>query len=409
MGIVTFSPKDLVIIGDSLNIINIKANNLKASLDGIKNVNFSYSSSTSSNVNLICDKVDEMIQKVNNLNTSYKSSSKLLLDLVDKNKDNLNNLSKDGVFTYNDKSVEEVIKFYFNYPEASEKIRPITEEELRSIFEKNGAKVFFNNKYEFEVDGCVYRYNVKYPYNIECYKDGKLNGSMSCNFFISTNTTFEDITNTITILCGTGTSSVPKALNDMNINPNTIVAIGYGNDGTPNMPQVTSGITKACNYLAGYNKTGSLDNSIVGYSLGGVAAFKTASVNPGLYSKIVTVNSASMGFDPSKNFAPGKEFVNDNDYDNLAGVEIIMVEANKDKFGKSAIATIKKLTEHGLGDNVSFYTNSSELEREANRYLGPNNVHTVPDDFANSNIGWDGHNNGFEMLLGINVFSYLSS
>ena len=89
MGIVTFSPKDLVIIGDSLNIINIKANNLKASLDGIKNVNFSYSSSTSSNVNLICDKVDEMIQKVNNLNTSYKSSSKLLLDLVDKNKDNL--------------------------------------------------------------------------------------------------------------------------------------------------------------------------------------------------------------------------------------------------------------------------------------------------------------------------------
>ena len=149
MDIVSFSPKDLVSVGDSLKDLNSCSNDIKTSINNLKKTSFSYSPSTSSNVSSISNKVDEMLLKVGNLNTSYKSSSELLLNLLKQNDDQVSSLDDDGVVAYNDQSINEVIEFYLNYPEASEKIRPITEDELRSIFEQNGAKCFFNNKFVF--------------------------------------------------------------------------------------------------------------------------------------------------------------------------------------------------------------------------------------------------------------------
>ena len=79
MDIVSFSPKDLVSVGDSLKDLNSCSNDIKTSINNLKKTSFSYSPSTSSNVSSISNKVDEMLLKVGNLNTSYKSSSELLL------------------------------------------------------------------------------------------------------------------------------------------------------------------------------------------------------------------------------------------------------------------------------------------------------------------------------------------
>lgn len=396
MGTISFNTKELVSVGEEINSACVSTSDIKTSLESLKGHNFSFSPNTSSNILNVASKINTMVERLNNLNNSYQYSKQLLLDLIE---DNKAQIDQDIATTKDSREIKNAIEFFFGYQNGEKGIRMITEEELRSIFERNGCKVYFNNAYEYEIDGMIYRYNVK-SHKIENYVNGKLNGSMNCMFFISDDTTFEDITNTITVMCGTGTNRVPNSLEGMSINKNTMVAVGYGNDSSANMPHVVSGITRTCSYLSGHNTSNELNNSIVGYSLGGLAAFKTASNYPGLYKKIVTVNSASYSFDETRNFI--------DNYQNLAGIEIIMVEANRDKFGGAAIKTIRELKENGLGDNVSFYSNSDDFQARAREYLDQNQVHDIDDDFANSHEGWEGHGHGFEMLLGINIFNYLS-
>ena len=220
---------------------------------------------------------------------------------------------------------------------------------------------------------------------------------------------FGDITNTITILAGQGAldgkeGPIKKGNNlyeGVKTNKNSLVIVPYGTGYGHTTVFIHEGISAATrlgNFMVG-GSSRKITNSIVGYSLGGMAAYRTVAQNNGLYNKLVAVNSF-MQADMEKNGGSWQAFNN---------CEIVLLEAAGDKFVDGAIGTLKKLQRNGINmNNVHVYSNDRTMIGYSKRYLNDSNINDW--SVHNSELkGWSTHNHGIEMIKSSGILNYLSS
>lgn len=407
-------------LGDKINEAVSEASSLLSSANNIDpgQVSF-FSSSTVANTEAINTSISQLNKSMDNMETSYSNSLQVYVDAYEQTKEYIDSLTGDKESNYTQELIDEKVGFYFGYPEGTQDLVAVSKEALKECFEKNGAVEVKEGCYEFEINGNKFQYNI----NTEEIKLLKQSGvttsygdkeTVKCKFYsTSENPNFDDITNTVTYCCGSQGNPKQIKAEDLKINDNTIVAVVYGyNSG--DIPGKVAASTYAADFLSGGNNK-QMTNSIVGYSLGGLAAFRTASVNPDLYNKLVCVNSYNR-------------FAKPNDLQNLKNMEFVFVENASDKFTEENIKTIKSLIENGIpAENISVITNSgggkNGLEN-GNSYiykLGrifydrdnmPTDINNLPikvtviDDDYESN--WRGHGGGYDIIGSLNVLSWLS-
>ena len=407
-------------LGGKINEAASDASTLLSAANGIDPGQVSsFSSSTVANTEAINTSISQLSQSMDNMEMSYAKSLQVYVDAYERTKEYVENISGEEDTSYTPEVIDEKVGFYFGYPEGTQDLVAVSKEALIACFEKNGAKDLGKGLYEFEINGNTFQYNV----NTEEIKLLKTSGvtssygdkeTVKCKFYsTSENPNFDDITNTVTYCCGSQGNPKQIKAEDLKINDNTMVAVVYGyNSG--DIPGKVAASTYAADFLAGGNKK-QMSNNIVGYSLGGIAAFRTASVNPGLYKKLVCVNSYNR-------------FAKPNDLQNLKDMEIVFVENASDKFTKENLNTIKSLIDNGVpAENISIITNSGGGKNDlgnANSYLYkvgrlfydqnsmPTDVNNLPikvtviDDNYESN--WKGHGGGYDIIGSLNVLSWLS-
>lgn len=299
--------------------------------------------------------------------------------------------------------IVETTKFYYNYPGNVKEVSKLSSTQVGNLLVKNGATK----------NGSIYNVNIngtKYGYNVDT-GEISINGQNKrfyCNFFARNDATYEDITNTITILAGQGaldgkagpTKKGNSLYEGVKTNKSSLVVVPYGTGYGHTTVFIHEGISAATrlgNFMVG-GANRKITNSIVGYSLGGMAAYRTVAQNKGLYNKIVAVNSF-MQADMDKNGGDWSAFNN---------CEIIMLEAAGDKFVDGAIGTLKRLKRNGISlDNVHVYTNDRTMINYSKKYLSDNNINDW--GVHNSELkGWRTHNYGIEMIKSSGILNYLS-
>lgn len=299
--------------------------------------------------------------------------------------------------------IVETTKFYYNYPGNVKEVSKLSSTQIGNLLAKNGATK----------NGSIYNVNINgknYGYNVDT-GEISINGQNKrfyCNFFARNDATYEDITNTITILAGQGaldgkagpTKKGNSLYEGVKTNKSSLVVVPYGTGYGHTTVFIHEGISAATrlgNFMVG-GANRKITNSIVGYSLGGMAAYRTVAQNKGLYNKIVAVNSF-MQADMDKNGGDWSAFNN---------CEIIMLEAAGDKFVDGAIGTLKRLKRNGISlDNVHVYTNDRTMINYSKKYLSDNNINDW--GVHNSELkGWRTHNYGIEMIKSSGILNYLS-
>ena len=318
------------------------------------------------------------------------------------NTQNTSNTTPVVIHTINETVHEEIkqtISFYFNYPKASKTMSKVSDSKLRDLLTKNGATKVKDNVYQLKIDGKTYQYNVSTG---EVIIPGTGGEKLRCRFYASKDTDFTSIKNTITFMGGSGErNDVPDQALNMSINKNSLIILPICNSPLRATDKI-GGATRIGDFMAG-GKTKTITNSVSGYSLGGLASFGAVADNPGLYQKVVTVNSGAFYSSGGGKIIDGRESA-------FKDVEIIMLEGANDKFVDSTIKTIKTLKNAGVPmKNISIYTNDKKLINNAKKYLNNSNIHIISDSYAKSHRGWNGHSYGYDMLNDLNVFSYLSA
>ncbi len=327
--------------------------------------------------------------------------------------------------------IRETTKFYYGYPGDVSEVHEISSEKLAELFEKNGATKIGNaivtnsdkkgkqatrdgeNWYMFEKDGHNYQYNVDTNEIIVDYETpskDRLSWKFSAKFFVTDDTDFDAITNTITACGGQGILEVDEPrydnnpartlLTGINANKNSLVIVpyghGYGSNGYNIAPGVASS-TIIGDFISGSNNK-EIRNSIVGFSLGGQTAYETVGQNKGLYSTLVACNTSMQGGLIDRG----------GDYSNFDGVKIITIETFNDQTDLAKFQiwhgnTIKGLYSNGVNmDNVYVVTNNATFEKNIRKYVSEDHI----SDFNGAK--WSGHNCGPALLKDCGIFAYLS-
>ncbi len=300
--------------------------------------------------------------------------------------------------------ISSTVGFYFNYPGNVKEVSKLSSRAVGDLLLQNGATKNGNN-YLVNINGKQYGYNIETG-------EISVNGSSKrffCNFFARSDASYNDITNTITILAGQGAldgkeGPIKKGNNlyeGVKTNKNSLVIVPYGTGYGHTTVFIHEGISAATrlgNFMVG-GSSRKITNSIVGYSLGGMAAYRTVAQNNGLYNKLVAVNSF-MQADMEKNGGSWQAFNN---------CEIVLLEAAGDKFVDGAIGTLKKLQRNGINmNNVHVYSNDRTMIGYSKRYLNDSNINDW--SVHNSELkGWSTHNHGIEMIKSSGILNYLSS
>ena len=292
------------------------------------------------------------------------------------------------------------IDYYFNYPNKAKDMQEVSDSKLRDLFTANGATKIGDNTYSFSIDGKNYKYNVN---SNEIMVDGVKEPELYCKFYTTADTSFSDITNTVTLLAGSG--EISRGFDTTaQVNSNSLVVIPYGSQSIPNMPNKISACTRTGDFLAG-GKEKTIVNTIVGYSLGGQAAYATVAANKGLYSKLAAVNSAPTTSSGNTNYLEKH-----GDYEAFKDVDIYIFEGSSDNFVNANIASLKRFRNNGVPmENIHVYTNDGDLLYEAKHLLPSENVYKVEKEYAKSHKGWGGHSYGYDMLKDSGIISYLSA
>ena len=145
--------------------------------------------------------------------------------------------------------------------------------------------------------GKTYTYNVKsgvITYNGQ---------SLYAKFYATSGSDLSNITNTITIMGGSGAVDTNHGSSDLTTgvraDSSSLIILPYG-EGVSNKSECVAGATRVGDFMAG-GKSKTMSNSIIGYSLGGHVATKAITQNPGLYDAVVYVNSGAYTSDLSVN------------------------------------------------------------------------------------------------------------
>ncbi len=301
------------------------------------------------------------------------------------------------------------VDFYFNYPSQAKSVKEIKSDQLRELFEANGATLVGNNTYKMKVDGKTYSYNVaSHVIAIEGATGVDANNELKCKFFARPDVTFEDVKSTLTLLSGSGEAehsgyTLADDKSQVEVCKDTLVIVPYGSRNTPNIPNKVGACTIVGDFMVGGSKN--INNTVVGYSLGGQAAWSAVSKNPGLYKNMVTVNSAAY----SKSNG-GVNFI-DGNYDSFKDVNIYIFESENDDYITYVGRTIKELNAHGISsDNIHLYSNNNNLNNNARSkgYVSSKNIIDVDQQYAKSHVGWQSHSGGYGMLNQSGIFGYLT-
>ena len=413
---------------DAINRVGISFSNLINENDTIKTKANSIDASLVSDfypgasgaIEGIVSSVNTLISDSNDLETSYTLAKNEIIELIRQHeelvdskiedKDDLAN-TKDTYFETDEETLGNMnakLSFYFNYPNAAKEAVEISEDQLRSLFEKNGARAVDNNNrvYEFTIDGKTYNYDLsKHLITMPGER-----GSMYARFYATGDVDFNNIKSTISLMDGTGgcnKNTVDKNLDSgVNASNDSIIILPYG-ESIFNTPHLVAGATRTADFLGG-GTSSTITNSIVGYSLGGMVAAKTVSSNKGLYKNLVFVNSGICQYDGLKNILP-----NPNDpatYEAFKDVQIIFFEGSGDKFNKSAGKTIDTFIANGVPkENIYVYTNDQWLTDNYTSTLGEDHVVSPPSDYpVGGKRGWHSHSYGFNMIKESGLVNYLS-
>lgn len=404
-------------VGNSLsNVLNesqaIKsaANNIDAGLVS------SFSPSAEGKVSGILGSVNALMTSLNNLGTSYSLAKGELIAAYEEVQRAMEEDLKGGADGgSNDLKVElqenlgaaldSTLAFYFNYPAAAKEAKQVSQEQLAAALKKQGAKLLSDGyTYKMTIDGVTYKYNVKT--NVVQIGDGR--DGIYAKYF-ATNSDLSKITNTITIMGGSG--AVDKNAVDGNLksgilaNSNSLIILPYST-GIMNKYNHVAGATRIGAFMAG-GSSKKVSNSIIGYSLGGQVATQAVARNKGLYKAIVFVNSGAFTSDLTLDIVKRSK----GSYDAFKDVKIIFFEGSKDKFVKSVAKTINTFTSNGVPkSNFYIYTSDEWLIKNYSSQLGNGHVKAVPSGYVKTATdGWRGHSYGYNMIKNSNIVNYLST
>ena len=363
-----------------------------------------YSSSATSGVEEVVSKVSTLIEDLNNLETSYTLAKGELDALIAENKrildEGLNSLKAKSSFLEKEEAAKANIAFYFNYPEAAREVKKISPEKMAYLLEKNGATKVNDGAYEITINGSRYHYNVKSCLISEVGKKYRIYAT----YYATEDADFNDITNTIAIMGGSGNVNSNHGTRDfyngIKADKKSLIILPYG-ETINNADYLIAGSTRLGNAMVGNNKKTS--NSIIGYSLGGLLAARTVSQNKGLYNNLVFVNSGIYSSDLGANVVERY-----GTYENFKDTKIIFFEGEGDKFVNSAYKTVESMISNGVPkDNFYIYTNDTKLLTLSSK-LGSDHVVAVPEEYRKSHKGWRGHSYGNNMIKESNIVNYLS-
>ena len=323
--------------------------------------------------------------------------------------------------------IKATTEFYFNYPGNVREVKQLSTSKLSNLLEKNGALKASNGSYGngknvtrgvgdgwylLQMDGHYYEYNVNTSEIItDFHTPSKQQPSWTfrCKFYATEDTSFEDVTNTITLLGGQGSTDSKDGPNKkgqslfegVKANKNSVVVVPYGlgyGHTSKFIPEGISGSTRIADFMVG-GKTKKINNSIVGYSMGGMSAYRTVANNKGLYNKLVAVNT----------YAEGDIEKYGGSYDSFNSVEIIVLEASGDKFVPNATSTIKRLINHGVNkNNIKVYSNDRGMINNMNGLIPSGNINDWS-KYSSQLKGWSTHNYGIAMIKDSSILNYLSA
>lgn len=389
------------------NAITSAANNIDASLVS------DFSSGAVGGVESINTGVSTLMEDLSNLETSYGLARDELNAVIEEERrlvaeelQTWESTHAQTVTISSEKTAEldSKLAFYFNYPSAAKEAKPVSESQLRSALEKNGATKTGDNTYKITMGGKTYTYNVKSG----TISVAGSSGSIYAKFYATSDANLSNITNTITIMGGSGSVDTSWGTKDLTTgvkaDSSSLIILPYG-EGIMNKTECVAGATRVGNFMTG-GKNKSMSNSIIGYSLGGHIATRAITQNPGLYDAVVYVNSGAFTSDLSVNQIDRSG----GNYNAFKDMQIIFFEGSGDKFTNSAAKTIDVLTGKGVPkSNFYIYTNDKTLIKNFTGYLGKDHVIQVPDGYASApKAGWRGHSYGINMIKNSNIVNYLS-
>ena len=395
------------------NDIYDKLTNIVNNLSEIKDVSddidaslvSGYADELMDNIGNIKVSVNTLLTDYNNLYTSFGIARDRLKELSEYNK----RLVYEGLFEVNKEElankileVDTEIAFYMNYPEASSMTSRMSVEKLSELLLKNGAKDLGNNNYSITIDKSTYRYNARTGVLTEENRGGKIHAI----FLASSDADFNNITNTITIMGGTGTVNTDYGAKEFNAgfkaNKNSLIILPFGKE-IGKSDNLIMGSAKLGSTLVG-GRTKKIKNNVIGYSYGGMLASRVISKYKGVYDNIVFVNSGIFQSDLSSNLIEHSG----GDYSNFNDMQIIFFEGDGDRFIASANKTIKTMIKNGVPkDNFYVYTNDKRL-LDLSSELGSKHVIEVTEEYRKSHKGWRGHSYGNNMIIDSNIVNYLS-
>ena len=428
---------------------------ISASAKGISASAFSsYSSGTVSLTENFKSNIEKIATRCDNLSASFSSSIELYHNAYEEQKKAVEEKIKNEAtissgtdttttttvsnntpvgtvsININEEKMSEIkatTEFYFNYPGNVREVKQLSASRLSSLLEKNGALKASNGSYGngknvtrgkgdgwylLQMDGHYYEYNVNTSEIItDFHSPSKIHPSWTfrCKFYATEDTNYEQITNTIVLLGGSGsTDSVEgpgkrgnNLFDGIKTNKNSLVVVPYGlgyGHTSRFIPEGISGSTRVADFMAG-GKTKKINNSIVGYSMGGMSAYRTVANNKGLYKTMVAVNT----------YAEADIDRYGGSYDSFNHTELIILEAESDKFVGGATNTIKRLKANGVNmNNVKVYSNDEKMIGNARQYLPSKNINDWS-PYSGKLHGWKTHNYGIDMIKDSSILSYLSS
>ncbi len=286
---------------------------------------------------------------------------------------------------------KKIEKYSLDYPQALTLMQKIPKANIANYFASKGFMSNDGENYKLVINGENISYNIS---------SGRLSyGSdyVICDFYATSTSVLGSMSNTITILAGSGerssgaigSSHIPS---NANLNDNSIL-IAPRKDSEYNMskhPGMISACTKLGMFLAGIEK----GNSIIGYSEGAQAASRTVSYNKVKYDTIVLVNGSAFYTSNNENLI--------SNYTPFIDMEIILLEAkSNNNWNETIIKTVNNFLRNGVNSsNIKMFTCDSELIKTFSNSI---ELTIVP------NGAWSGHGSGYKIIRESNILSYLSN
>lgn len=331
-----------------------------------------------------------------------------------------NYYNKENDITVSDNSITGKIKgsdgkFVWGYKTAYSSITRVNSSEMERMLIKHGAKPTGNNTYEIVIDDVKYEYDIKNNFLF-------INGNqIKCDFYLSNKHDMNsNITSTVTLLGGTGERSAgpidtdgkrtDKAMrDDVSISENALLIVPY--TGVWDQALETYGVVGSSHFSEKIFDINSntVERSIIGLSEGGNVGAKAISENPGLYNRMVFLNSATT---PRSG---GGTCIKNGNYAAFNDVEIMYIETidgwSYDPQKNTIIGSMLEFTNNGIDpSNITLISNDTNLNNLVDRYsLGINVDNSLNMAASSGNIRYSGHGpGGWEVLNNSEIINYLS-